>query len=160
MGSLDHDFEEINHINVFNKSRMERQTRGATGRYTTQRFAAVLEDLKTIVGNDKYTAELMDIFSKAYQQDNLSKMQQDTWYMHFFGKYGLVVIDGDDAELKQQFTRYYKMNYCGNTQHNWLNEQIDKLESSGYKQQAFPRPINLFYLGENSRERIEYTCGY
>ncbi|MFN8267096.1 MAG: bacillithiol biosynthesis cysteine-adding enzyme BshC [Chitinophagales bacterium] len=158
MGSEDHDFEEINHISVFNKKvEWNDKQGGATGRYTTQRFAAVLEDLKTIVGNDKYTAELMDIFSKAYQQDNLSNATR--YLVHaLFGKYGLVVIDGDDAELKQQFTTVLQDELLQQHAAQLVNEQIDKLESSGYKQQAFPRPINLFYLGENSRERIEYTA--
>jgi bacillithiol biosynthesis cysteine-adding enzyme BshC len=37
-------------------------------------------------------------------------------------------------------------------------EQNKQLEFLGYKQQAFPREINLFYLSKNSRERIIYNA--
>ena len=30
-----------------------------------------------------------------------------------------------------------------------------KIEEKGYKTQVYPRPINLFYLKDNLRERIE-----
>lgn len=156
MGSEDHDFEEVNHISVFNKKiEWTDKQGGATGRYTTQSFAVVLEELKTILGTDKYAAELMELFTSSYQQENLSKA---TRYLvnAIFGKYGLVIIDGDNVELKQQFSAVMQDELLHQHAVKLVNEQITKLEDAGYKQQAFPRQINLFYLEKNSRTRIEY----
>lgn len=156
LGSEDHDFEEINHIHLFNKKiEWTDKQGGATGAYSTQSILSALQELKSILGESSFADELMILMENAYHQETLTKASR---YLAnaLFGKHGLVVIDGDDALLKRQFISILKDELLHQTSHQWVLQQNNKLENLGYKQQAYPREINLFYLSKNSRERIEY----
>ncbi len=75
-----------------------------------------------------------------------------------FGEYGLVVVDGNDIAFKKQFLEIIEDELLQQNSFKLVTEQLKQLESNGYKQQAFPREINLFYLSKNSRERIEFNA--
>jgi bacillithiol biosynthesis cysteine-adding enzyme BshC len=65
-----------------------------------------------------------------------------------------VIVDGNCRALKAEFRTVMEDELLNQTSCRLVNEQLDKLSAAGYKQQAFPRDINLFYLDVNSRERI------
>jgi bacillithiol biosynthesis cysteine-adding enzyme BshC len=69
-----------------------------------------------------------------------------------FKKDGLVIIDGDSKELKKLFIPYAKEELLHQTSFKKVSESNLLLES--YKIQVNPREINLFYIEDNSRERI------
>lgn len=158
MGSEDHDFEEINHIYLYNKKiEWTDKQGGTTGEYSTQTISTILDEIKIILGDSEYASQLMDIFQKAYTQPTLT---QATRYLvnALFGKYGLVVVDGNDAVFKKQYATVMRDELLNQNSFKLVSEQLNKLETKGYKQQAFPRDINLFYLSKNSRERIEFDA--
>ena len=70
----------------------------------------------------------------------------------------MVVVDGNDKALKKQFSEIIKDELLNQNSFKLVTEQLKQLEANDYKQQAFPREINLFYLSKNSRERIEYDA--
>lgn len=156
MGSEDHDFEEINHIHLFGKKlEWTDQQGGATGMYATQSIHALATDLKTILGEREYAVQLMDIFDRAYRHQTLTEATR--YLVHaLFGAYGLVVVDGNDSVFKKQFAEIIKDELLHQNSFKLVTRQLQALEERGYKQQAFPREINLFYLSKNSRERIEF----
>ncbi len=156
MGSEDHDFEEINHIHLYNKKiEWTDKQGGATGNYNTASLLPVVDELKNLLGTAQYTDELTEHFRKAYLMEDLSKA---TRYLVdvLFGRYGLLVVDGNDKKLKQLFAGIIKDELLERNSFRLVKEQLHKLEAKGYKQQATPRAINLFYLNKNSRERIEW----
>ncbi|MEO6833673.1 MAG: bacillithiol biosynthesis BshC, partial [Chitinophagaceae bacterium] len=67
----------------------------------------------------------------------------------------LVVLDPDVADLKRGFIPAMKEDLLQHTSLALAEKSIAELAEQHYKSQAFPRPINLFYLKENLRERIE-----
>ena len=145
MATEDHDFAEINHFNLFGK-RYEWQTEqsGAVGRYTTEGLEQVLEALP----------EQYPLFKQAYT--NSANLADATRYIthELFGEYGLVSIDGDDAALKKALIPVLEkelLEQASNQQVNQVNETL----AAHYKPQVYSRPINLFYLDEGLRERIE-----
>lgn len=158
LGSEDHDFEEINHIYLYNK-KIEWQDKqgGATGAYSTQSIFPLIDEIKTILGENKYANQLIEIFQKAYSQPTLT---QATRYLvnALFGECGLVVIDGNDKAFKQHYAEVMKDELINQNSIKLVVKQLEQLEAKGYKQQAFPREINLFYLSKNSRERIEFDA--
>ncbi|MEN9447003.1 MAG: hypothetical protein RJA25_293 [Bacteroidota bacterium] len=158
MGSEDHDFEEINHIYLFNKKiEWTDKQGGATGNYSPKSIAIVIEELKVILGDSAHATSLLQIFENAYQQTTLSDASR--YLMNaLFGKHGLVVIDGNDGLLKRQFLSNMQDELENQSAFKLVAEQNKQLEFLGYKQQAFPREINLFYLSKNSRERIIYNA--
>ena len=75
-----------------------------------------------------------------------------------FKEYGLIIIDGDDSELKQLFNPIVKNELENKTSFKAVSKTIKELEEH-YKIQVNPREINLFYLGDSYRERILYEDG-
>lgn len=157
-GSEDHDFEEINHIHLFNKKiEWNDKQGGATGEYSTQSILPLIDEIKTILGESEYANQLIEIYINAYTQPTLTDASK---YLvnALFGEYGLVVVDGNDIAFKKQFLEIIEDELLQQNSFKLVTEQLKQLESNGYKQQAFPREINLFYLSKNSRERIEFNA--
>ncbi|CAF3444937.1 unnamed protein product, partial [Rotaria sp. Silwood2] len=157
LGSEDHDFEEINHIHLYNKKiEWTDKQGGATGEYTSNSLLSLIEEIKTILNVDD-SNDLIALFKNAYSQPTLT---QATRFLvnALFGEYGLVVVDGNDTAFKKQYADVMKDELLNQHSFKLVMEQLSKLETKGYKQQAFPREINLFYLSKNSRERIEYNA--
>ena len=154
MGSEDHDFEEINHIHVYGK-KLEWQDKqgGATGHYSTDSLLPLITDLQNILGNSADADFLIELFKTAYAKNNLAEATRFL-LNNLFGKYGLLCIDGNDSELKRQMIPVFLDEIEEQTAYSLVNEQLAALEEKNYKQQAYPREINLFYLSKNSRERI------
>jgi bacillithiol biosynthesis cysteine-adding enzyme BshC len=150
MGSEDHDFEEISHFRLFGKTyRWETSQKGAVGRMCPHEIKEIFQSLP----------EKVPSFEEAYlQQPTLAKA---TAYAvnQFFGEKGLVVINGDDATLKKNLIRVFQNELLYQKSGEIVREDSQKLEQLGYKAQVNPRNINLFYLDENLRERIELVDG-
>ena len=73
-----------------------------------------------------------------------------------FGEYGLVIVDGDDAELKSLLVPFAQKDIFDHIPFDAVSKSIGELEnvSSHYKIQVNPREVNYFYLKDNLRERI------
>jgi uncharacterized protein YllA (UPF0747 family) len=71
-----------------------------------------------------------------------------------FEKYGLVILDGDDVELKKEFAPYMKAELLFQKSHQEVQNTIAKMKP--YDIQVNPREINLFYIEDDLRERIVF----
>lgn len=152
LGSEDHDFEEINHIDLFGKTFTwsDRQG-GACGRYSPASITDVIKELIPVLGDSENAKHLTEIFSEAYL-NNTSLSHSALYYLNaIFGESGLVVVNGDDAHLKKMCT-----DIISDELQNGSSFRIvqNTLEQFPYEAQAKPREINLFYLQPGSRERI------
>ena len=159
MATEDHDFEEINYFNFEGKKvKWSREDGGAVGRFSTEGLDAVLEVFATQLGSSKNAKYLKDLFSKGYLEH--SNLADATRYIanELFKEYGLIIVDGDDAALKKLFIPFVKDELENETSYKEVSKTISKLEKD-YKIQVNPREINLFYLGENYRERILFENG-
>ncbi len=74
-----------------------------------------------------------------------------------FAEYGLIVLLPDNAALKKQLADIFKDDLLNQTASGIVEETAGKLHAAGYKVQANPREINLFYLKDDLRGRIEKT---
>ena len=63
-----------------------------------------------------------------------------------FGEYGLVVLLPDNAELKKQMIPIFKDDLLNQTASGIVEKTAERLSNAGYKVQANPREVNLFYL--------------
>ena len=154
MASEDHDFEEINHVNLFGKKISWNTTqKGAVGRMSLDNFDSVLNELDSILGSCSNSNYLSSLFRKAYSQSNLAKASR---YLvnELFGKYGLVVIDGDDVLLKEKLSSIIK-NDIEKSKYFETISKTSGLLSKHYKKQSNVREINFFELNDNSRKRID-----
>lgn len=155
MATEDHDFEEINHVNVEEKNiSWIQQSNGATGRLDTKTVVAAVQAYKGYLGLSKNGKKLALLVEKAYL-DNANLADATRVLVNsLFEQYGLVIIDADDVSLKAQFASIIKDDVSHEHSAN-LTEQTSKtLTENGYKTQVNGRDINFFYLKENLRERI------
>ena len=156
MGSEDADLAELNHFNVAGK-KYEWRTKqsGAVGRMLVDKeLVGLLDELKGQIGNTNEGLELVDKFRDCFEPG--STIQQATFKLvhNLFGKYGLVVLIPDDARLKKQMIPVCEDDLFNNGPSKIVAQASASLDEL-YKAQAHARPINLFYLKDNIRERIE-----
>lgn len=162
IGGEDHDFEEVNFINIFNKkltwNRSDTEG-GAVGMMSTESLKPILEELKTILGTSEKAEEIYSIIEKSYTQNALYQDATQDLLHQLFGQYGLVVLNMNDANLKRLFIPIMKREITEQPSKSLVEKTQQELDSLGFKSQAFPREINLFYLRENLRERIVFENG-
>jgi len=154
MATEDHDFEEINYFNFKQKKIVWNcQSNGAVGRLSTEGLEAVFASFSKELNTSKNAAYLKTLFKNAYLEHHT--LTEATRYLanELFGEYGLVIIDGDSPELKQQFIPFMEGEMLHQTAVKTVSNTIEKLEKN-YKIQVNPREINLFYLADALRERI------
>lgn len=146
MASEDHDVDEIRSVRIHGKTySWKTDQRGAVGRFSTKGLADLAE---TIPGDTS-------IFREAYSRYNRLSDAVRHYVNALFGEYGLVVVDGDDAHLKKIFAPVMRDDIFKNTAYHLVTRTDEQLKEMGYKPQVFVRPVNLFYLDEGLRSRLE-----
>ena len=146
MATEDHDFAEINHFTMFGQAyAWQTEQRGAVGRMNPQ-------ELKTLFGQ---IPEKLTLFEKAYLgYDTLADAVR--YYMNeLWGAEGLICLDADDTALKQVFAPVMRDELLHQQSGELVQRQTEALEKLSYKTIIAPRDINLFYLDDQLRERIE-----
>ncbi len=150
MASEDHDFEEINHFRLFGREyKWEKNASGAVGRLETGSMKALLDQLP----------DLPEIFVQAYLESaNLSRATR-MLVNHLFGEQGLLILDADCPAWKQEFSGIMIDDVRSHAANDLVEKTTHSLEKIGYKGQIFSREINLFYMDDNTRERIAAEAG-
>lgn len=149
MASEDHDFDEINYFKLDGKKyQWKSDQTGAVGDFELdESFKAFLKTVSFASG----------FFKEAYSSSK-TLAEAVRKYVHFlFAKEGLLILDGNDPELKRSFSKVILEDLIQHTPFNKSTESSEKLSALGYKSQIYPREINLFYLIKGLRERIEKT---
>lgn len=147
----DHDFEEINHY--FDE-------KGTKHTYTAE--------FNGMVGSHILTDEILDIIpthfsdelKDAYQPGRTMAEAFRIFINHLFGKYGLVILDPNDARLKATFTKVLREEMASFPTQEKITQTSLQLAEAGYSQQITPREINLFYVDENGRDRLIKENGH
>lgn len=152
MATEDHDADEISSVNIADeKYTWQHEQAGAVGRFDTHGITKWLEQWKHWIDEASF-----QLLSEAYRLGLLANATRSLIHS-LFGEYGVVVLDGDHTALKRQFTAYM----CNDLEHSHafyeVAAQSQEMEAMAYKTQVNARPINLFYLEENKRTRIEKT---
>ncbi|MCM4154514.1 bacillithiol biosynthesis cysteine-adding enzyme BshC [Gramella sp. AN32] len=159
MATEDHDFEEINFFNLngkkFNWANAEEKAgRAPVGVLSTEGLEEVFKLFAAEIGAGKNAEYLKDLFRKGYlEHDNLTDATRFI-ANKLFGKYGLVILDAEDKNLKKHFSAQVKNELFEHVSLENSSKSIAKLEELGYSVQVNPREINLFYVTEDFRERI------
>ncbi len=162
MATEDHDFDEINYFNYKGKKfQWNRDAKGAVGELSTEGLDEVLELFSKDLGTSRNAETLKQIFKDAYLKHG--NLADATRFLanELFKDYGLVIIDGNDKNLKRLLIPYIENELNDQASFNTVNATSKALAqvSDNYAIQVNPREINLFYLEENLRERIVYEDG-
>ncbi len=163
MASEDHDFEEINHIQIFGKKLIWEKELAVgsivsmpVGKVQTSSLQTLLSELEQILGNSEQANVLKGLLKEAYQKSTLSEATRHFTHQ-LLGEYGLVIIDPSDARLKASFASVMMSELEHKANFEQVNKGIESLEKLGYQSQVNPREINLFYMKDDLRSRIELS---
>jgi bacillithiol biosynthesis cysteine-adding enzyme BshC len=157
IGSEDNDLEEIGELNYYGNSyQWQSGQKGACGRMLTQNFDPILNDVLATL-NDQLPDEkhLIELLKHAYNGAHTLSDATRIIVNDLFGKYGIVVLNPDQTDLKKQFSAVMCDELLSKSSHDIVQQTLDGL-SQNYKSQAPPRALNLFYLKDDIRERIEF----
>jgi bacillithiol synthase len=159
LASEDHDFAEINHTHI-QGHKVEwniASENKPVGELSTQAIKQTIEELVRILGAPN---QLVNLFKSCYlQSENMSQATHKLAHA-LFAEYGLVVLEPNDAALKNQFTQAILSDIL---EHNSFNALLQTNTELGkhYSLQVTGREINFFYLNEHGRNQIKKTrSGY
>jgi bacillithiol biosynthesis cysteine-adding enzyme BshC len=160
MGSEDADIDEVGSFYLGgDKLQWETKQTGAIGRMKVD--DALVNLLKNIEG---YWAvkpegkEAIAALSAAYKKGVTINEATLSFVHNYFGRYGLVVIQPDDSKLKSCFVSVMEKELSTQFSNKALQPTLEKLRKH-YHVQTEGRAINLFYLKDNLRARIELNNG-
>jgi len=154
MASEDHDREEVDHT-YFNGQRIQwtGPAGGPVGRMKLHGIDAVVtqavEHLGIGADADGYAALLRD----CYTPDRTLAEATRRFFHALYGRFGLVILDADDAALKRCFAPIVQEEVLNQVVQRTVNYANARLEVS-YPVQAHAREINLFHLRPGHRSRI------
>ncbi len=156
MGSEDADFAELNHTYVHGKKiEWRKQQKGAVGRMkvddTLQQLILELEGQLSV---DPHGNEVIALLKKAYSSGRTIQDATFELINELYGKYGLVVLIPDHPLLKSQMIPVFEEELFAGSSFE-IVEQTSKQLAEHYDPQAHAREVNLFYLKDDIRERIE-----
>lgn len=156
MATEDHDFDEINHVNLYN-SKIEwpiENSQKVVGRIETNSMGSFKDEL-LMKFSDETIRYKVEKFLSAYDEPLLASANRKM-INNLFGDYGLVIIDGDDIELKKQFSDVVNKELLEGLVMSEVEKTNHLLKSNDYQNQVFVRPVNLFYIEKSgNRIRIE-----
>lgn len=160
LGSEDHDLEELNSIHLFNRDlTWATDQRGPVGSMSTAGLSPMLGEIKAILGESDAAKVLFERLESAYTKSETVADATQAMLHDLFGHHGLVVLNMNDARLKKHFVPVIKAELLEQGSFRIVGETIARLNDLGFKTQATPREINLFYMTPGLRERIVLEDG-
>lgn len=156
MASEDHDFEEVNHFHAYGKKvEWNSEEKGAVGTFKTGSLSEFKTKLQEILGAGLNSGFLLDLFENSYLKHPDLSSATRFLVNELFGKYGLVIVDGNSKKLKGSFVPYFEKDIFENIPAKEVNASVEKLKQLNYDAQVNPRDINCFYMESGIRARIE-----
>jgi len=158
MGSEDADLDELGHVHIGGEkwSWQTAQT-GAVGRMKVDdAFISLIGSISGYIGVQPDGEQLINLFRACYTKGKTIQQATLELVHSLFAEYGLLVLIPDDHELKGAFREITRRELLDGFSQRELSVVAAKL-GSHYKVQTTGRSINLFYLHNDRRERIELT---
>jgi len=156
IGSEDNDLDELSKFKIHGKSYVwNTDQAGAVGRMTVDKgVIKLIDEVESSLKHLPQAEALVTILRKAYALGN--DMATGTFLLlnELFKEYGLLVLQPDHAELKAKMKSVFKDDLLHNSAEQIVEETSVKLEAE-YKLQVNPRSVNLFYLRDGIRNRID-----
>jgi bacillithiol biosynthesis cysteine-adding enzyme BshC len=156
MGSEDADIDEVGSF-YLGKSKLKWQTKqtGAVGRMKVDEpLLSLLKNIEGYWSVKHQGKEALEVLQNAYKKGATINEATLNLVHHYFGQYGLLVIQPDDSKLKSCFIPVMEKELITSFSNKALQPTLDKLRAQ-YHVQTEGRIINLFYLQDNTRSRIE-----
>lgn len=160
MGSEDADLDELNNLTIQgNKLVWQTNQTGAVGRMVVDDgLLKIIHAINGQIGVLPNGSELVEIFKDCYRKGVTIQQATLALVNRLLGDLGVLVLIPDNAALKKSFEAVIKKELLEGFSHP-IVETTSAALSKYYKVQASGRAINLFYLTDDKRERIEKSNG-
>lgn len=155
MGSEDADLEELGHVYI-NGQKYEWQTNqtGAVGRMKAdQQLIKMLDEISGQILVEPFGNEIISLMKTCYKAGTTIEQATLALVNELFKEYGLVVLLPDNPALKAAFSSIIEKELVEKFSHDAVEQTVSKFPQE-YKVQAGGREVNLFWLGDGTRERI------
>lgn len=150
IGSEDHDIDELTQVRIRNEwfrlSVGAKKVGGVIPVQGIEAYSALFREISNTLPEGQQLIQLWNSIVEN-QSDNLS--------MHFrkllhevFGKYGLIILDGNHPVLKKSFTNVLWEDISTNSTEENVQINNETLKSQGYSIQAHAKPCNVFYIDQ------------
>jgi bacillithiol biosynthesis cysteine-adding enzyme BshC len=157
MATEDHDLEEIQFFNHGGTKRVWKTDQtGPVGRMHTGGISEVIAGLDLELG--VHAREIRDMLQHAYATGKTLADAQRKIVHRLFSDYELLVVDGDDRELKRLFAPTVSQEIEDSTVLKASSTALKTLQKD-YSVQVNPREVNLFYIRDGVRERLDRVEG-
>ena len=157
MGSEDADLEELGEATI-NGKKYEWKTKqtGAVGRMKVDKeFLQLVESIKGQLLVEKFGKEIMGLVESSYTIDKTIEQSTLEFVHALFKDFGLIIFLPDNPVFKNEFAVITKKELNEQFSNKLVEETIKKFPAE-YKVQAAGRELNLFYLKDDIRERVEF----
>lgn len=159
MATEDHDRAEIDHAWLGEHRLLwPGSAGGAVGRMRLGNIAGVVEEACALLGPGIEAGRLRELLRECYRPERTLAEATRRFAHALFGRYGLVIIDGDDSVLKRLFVPIMREELLNGIAKRAVDHANERL-AERYQPQAHARPINLFHLRDGHRSRIEASDG-
>ncbi len=157
MGSEDADLEELGHVYINGEKQtwLTNQT-GAVGRMKVDK--ALIKLIDGIAGQvtiHPYGNEIISLMKDCYTEGITIEQATFKLVHALFADFGLLVLLPDSPVLKKAFIPVIEKELTEQFS-NTIVAETAKAFPAAYKVQASGREINMFYLQEGRRDRIEF----
>ena len=155
MGSEDADLEELGNVYLGGETlTWETKQTGAVGRMKTKGLDKLLFRIEGELSVQPFGPELIAILKECYLDSPDIQTATLRIIHRLFGEYGLLVLIADTAPLKKLMLPVFEDDLFLQKPATIVDETISRIPDH-YKVQANPRNINLFYLKDDLRGRID-----
>lgn len=155
MGCEDADLDELGNIFLDGeKITWETKQSGAIGRMNTKGLDKIINRIEGELSVLPHGRKLIEMLKECYLES--ADIQTATFRLvdMLFAGYGLIVLIPDSRQLKRKMIPVFEDELFNQQSSVIVKNTIAEI-SENFKVQAQPRDINLFYLKDNIRERIE-----
>jgi bacillithiol synthase len=163
----DHDFVEVNHINVINENNEivkigyaeeipEEGNMGSVGYLKlTDSVNKVFDLLEQNLRKTEFTDDLISKFKSFYSPGKSFKEAFRDLLIWFFDEYGLVILDPQDKGIKELLRPVFKKEITDFRIHSEKLVSVSAILEENYHAQVKVRAINMFYNYDEGRYLIE-----
>lgn len=159
LATEDHDRAEIDHAFINGaKVQWPGTPAGAVGRLKLEGIQAVLAQVEPLLGRGADADAMRDLLRRCYRAEYTLAQATRLFADALFGRFGVLVLDADDPELKRLFAPVMAEELINQVAARTVHYANEKL-AGHWRSQAFARDINLFHLSPGKRSRIEQQNG-
>jgi uncharacterized protein YllA (UPF0747 family) len=148
MATEDHDFSEINHVDIF-KERFtwSKDSEGGVGELVTDDLHDMFEWLAQKFQRNSDALLRIDQLRKIYLSPNQTLAKATAqWVSDLFGAFGLLVIDPNETALKQVAKGLFEQDLFEDSLFEAFKDQAGIMRENGIEPPALARECNVFCM--------------